>query len=218
MVMLEAETAQAAIARGGHAWSPSTARADFAGDGFVVALPDAGDNVPASDVAASAELRFAVAFAEPGTYVVWVRGWAPNGGGDSLHVGLDDQGATTAATITGFTGDAWAWSDRRADGTVAVLAVAAAGTHTVHVWMREDGFALDRLILTTRQGYAPDGKGPRPSPRVDAGDAPAVPTATPTPGTGDGTAGASGNGPPRRAPLPLDPPHRATGDGTDWTG
>jgi hypothetical protein len=215
MVMLEAETAQEAIAGEGHTWSPATDLPDFAGDGYVVASPDSGDNLSPDEVGSSAELRFSVAFAEPGTYVVWVRGWATGGGDNSVHVGLDDQGATTAANITGVAVDTWFWSNLRDDGAVATLEVTEAGIHTVRVWMREDGFALDRLILTTDTGYVPEGKGPRPSPRVETGSIAAPAEHTPTVARGDGTDGGVGSGPARRGEPPPLGAILGSGDGTD---
>lgn len=213
--MLEAESAQEAIAGVDHAWSPSSDRDDFAGDGYVVASPDSGDYVVPEEIATSPELRFSVAFAEPGTYVVWVRGWATGGGDNSVHLGLDEQGATTAANITGVAVDSWFWNNRRDDGGVATLEVTEAGVQTVRVWMREDGFSLDRLILTTDADYVPDGKGPRPSPRVEIGSTAAPTGQTPTVAKGDGTDGDVGSGPARRGqPISLDA-IRLSGDGTE---
>jgi hypothetical protein len=167
MVMLEAEFAHAVVAAGDHAWTPATERPEFAGDGYMIAEPDLGVTIEAPDVGTATELRFDVAFATPGTYIVWIRGWSAGGGGDSVHIGLDDEGATFAANVYGFGPDGWSWSHLRAGGGIATLEVTTAGVHTVHVWMREDGFAFDRLILTVDVGYAPGGKGPRPSPRVN---------------------------------------------------
>ena len=52
------------------------------------------------------------------------------------------------------------------DGPVATINVTSAGLHTIHIWMREDGFRFDKLLLTTNQGYTPGGAGPAESPRV----------------------------------------------------
>jgi hypothetical protein len=51
------------------------------------------------------------------------------------------------------------------DGAVAAINVATAGLHTVNVWMREDGFVLDKIVLSTSSNYAPSGNGPAESPR-----------------------------------------------------
>jgi hypothetical protein len=215
MVMLEAEAAQEAIAGGGHAWTPATDRPDFAGDGYVVASPDSGDNISPEEVGSSAELRISVAFTEPGTYMVWIRGWATGGGDNSVHVSLDEQGATTAANITGVAADSWFWTNVRDDGAIAILEVPEAGIHTVHVWMREDGFALDRLILTTDGSYVPNGKGPRPSPRIESASIDAPAEQTPLVAWGDGTDRDAGSGPARFGELPSLDAILETGDGTE---
>ena len=44
-----------------------------------------------------------------------------------------------------------------------------AGVHVFNVWMREDGFVLDKIILTTSVSYTPSGAGPAESPRVGGG-------------------------------------------------
>ena len=38
--------------------------------------------------------------------------------------------------------------------------VTEAGLHTLHIWQREDGLRLDRILLTTDDGYIPTGEGP----------------------------------------------------------
>jgi hypothetical protein len=89
---------------------------------------------------------------------------------------------------------------------VATLVVPTAGLHTVHAWMREDGFVLDRLILTTRTTFVPEGKGPRPSSRFDGTVGLLSQASPPSTALGDGTGGAAG------APLAS-----STGNGTDGT-
>jgi hypothetical protein len=188
-VILEAEAAQEAIGRLGHAWTPTTERADFAGDGAVVALPDDDTAVSATDVAESAELRFDVTFDQPGVYQIWIRGWAPDGDGDSVFVGLDEQTASPVE-VANFARGSWGWSNRHADGTVATIEITTAGIHTIHLWMREDGLTIDRLILSRSETYQPEGKGPRQSSRVSDDTDSATPTSTPTvepQSSGDGT-------------------------------
>lgn len=40
-------------------------------------------------------------------------------------------------------------------GAVATIDVPSVGTHTLNVWMREDGMVVDKLILTTNSSYVP---------------------------------------------------------------
>jgi hypothetical protein len=43
--------------------------------------------------------------------------------------------------------------------------------HTVSLWMREDGFSVDKLVLTTDAAYVPTGTGPAESALVNSGPA-----------------------------------------------
>ena len=52
------------------------------------------------------------------------------------------------------------WVNGTMDGAAATLQVATAGVHTLNVWMREDGFAFDKLILSADPTYLP-GDAPR---------------------------------------------------------
>jgi hypothetical protein len=51
-------------------------------------------------------------------------------------------------------------------GPRAAVSVPSAGEHTVHLWMREDGFSLDRLLLTADASYTPSGTGPAATARL----------------------------------------------------
>jgi hypothetical protein len=59
------------------------------------------------------------------------------------------------------------------DGPVATLSVTSGGLHTVNVWVRESGFRLDRLLLTSDAQLTPSGNGPPESDRA-AGVAPGL--------------------------------------------
>ncbi|MDA3959977.1 MAG: PKD domain-containing protein [Planctomycetota bacterium] len=62
----------------------------------------------------------------------------------------------------------WAWYEgigfRDAPERVTIE-VDSAGTHAVDLWMREDGFRVDQLVLTTDPLWRPSGRGPASSPR-----------------------------------------------------
>jgi hypothetical protein len=66
------------------------------------------------------------------------------------------------------------------DGPVATIAVPTTGVHTISVWMRESGFRLDRLLLTTTT-TTPTSDGPPESERADGSGVPPTPTPTPAP-------------------------------------
>jgi len=103
------------------------------------------------------ELRYTINFTTTGVYTVWLRGYAPNAAGDSLYVALDDQPATA---VTGFGPQGWRWTKRNNQGDIVTIEVRERGLHTLHLWQREDGLRLDRIVLTTDSGYNPSGDGP----------------------------------------------------------
>jgi len=165
-VVLEAEHHGQRIDRNGKSWTFETSQPGFAGGGFLRALPNTGTNLNTGYVTGSPELVYRVNFSSPGTYHVWVRGYGSNGSDDSLHAGLDGAGPASADRITGFPAS-WAWSRTTMDNNLpATLQINSPGVHTIHLWMREDGFRLDRVLLRTdSSSTAPSGSGPAESPR-----------------------------------------------------
>jgi len=47
---------------------------------------------------------------------------------------------------------------------VATVNITTTGVHTLNLWMREDGFVIDKLLLTTNASYMPSGTGVTESP------------------------------------------------------
>ncbi|HEY3496918.1 MAG TPA: hypothetical protein VGK73_19600, partial [Polyangiaceae bacterium] len=61
------------------------------------------------------------------------------------------------------------WTRNTIDGPPATLQVSQAGVRDVSVWMREDGFTFDKILLTTSASFVPSGNGPAESPREGPG-------------------------------------------------
>jgi len=156
LVVIEAEDYARSVGRGGHSWSFSAARPGYSGAGYLAALPDLGAVVPRDRFRAQApELEYKVEFSAAGSYVVFVRGLAPDAGADGVHVGLDGQEVRFADQIGPFA-QQWGWvrstrdfdrQTQRAIVGLAALDVATPGLHTVNVWMEEDGFLIDKIVL-----------------------------------------------------------------------
>jgi len=110
----------------------------------------------------SPELQYKVEFSQPGTYTVWARGWGDtvNGEGksDSVHVGIN--GTLGSAEAMHEFPSGWHWSSQKRGGGIATIVVPAAGTHTINLWMREDGLILDKLVFSVDQSWIPSGLGP----------------------------------------------------------
>ncbi len=146
-VVIEAEAAEVAIARSGHTWEQRADHPGYAGSGYLMAAPDDGLVVDQEVAATSPELRYLVVFPQRGTYYVWLRGWASDGGSDSAWIGLDGEAGVQPRRVEGFAAGAWSWSGQAATQPVA-LEVAEPRLYAVHIWMREDGLALDQIVIS----------------------------------------------------------------------
>ena len=177
-VVMEAENFDSKVARSGQDWVAETSQAGYAGSGYRRAMPNNNVNINTGYVTTSPELVYKVKFSTPGTYYVWIRGHASTTSDDSVHVGIDGTGPATSDRMGDFPA-AWTWLQTTLDGPVATLTVPNAGVHTIHVWMRQDGLRVDRILLrTSSSSTAPSGTGPAESPRVAVDTTPPVVTIT----------------------------------------
>ena len=122
-----------------------------------------------------------IAFSTPGTYHVWVRLFGPTGNDDSVHVGLDGNAASLQGLgLGGTTTAGWVWFDQ-ADARRVTVTVPSPGVHTLMVWAREDGVAVDRVVLARSSSFVPEGRGPTasPPPTGPTGAATTAPTSAP---------------------------------------
>jgi hypothetical protein len=163
IVSMEAERAHFKLDQGGKTWS-ANATAGFSGTGALQATPNTGVNNNTGYAASSPRLDFKITFVKTGTHHVWVRGVGLTGSDDSCHVGLNGAETASADRISTFF-TSWTWSRDTMDGASATINVPSPGVHTVNVWMREDGFIVDKVVLTVNVNYAPSGTGPAESPR-----------------------------------------------------
>ncbi len=129
------------------------------GSRFVDAQPNVG--VSTGDRLAGARLDYLIDFSETGTYRVWVRMLGRGSRDNSIHVGLDGTAVTLGGRGLSHRGDNWAWRSRISgvegeEGRV-VLEVPGPGLHYLNVWMREDGVALDQILLTRDLELEPEG-------------------------------------------------------------
>ncbi|AWB66152.1 hypothetical protein C2869_06745 [Saccharobesus litoralis] len=123
-----------------------------------------GENF-SSEPGTVAVLTYPVYFAQAGTYYVWARAYSTGSEDNGVHIGLNGQWPETSQRLQLCDGKhVWTWSSaqRVPDnhcGTprTITLEVPAPGVHTVMISMREDGFELDKLLLTTDETYQPQG-------------------------------------------------------------
>ena len=169
LVVIEAEdfdvNRSPSLSSPGTAWVVANTLPDFQGTGYVDLTPNIGEfggNTP--DVFTNFNrLDYCINFPAAGTYYLWARGSTANdGGNNSFHFGLDgvspDEFTRRVGNrISNWGGDAgnvnafgWIRDVNGIDASsVARIAVATPGVHTLNIWEREDGLKLDRFLLTT---------------------------------------------------------------------
>jgi hypothetical protein len=162
IVSIEAENFDGRVDMNGHTWA-ATAPAGASGSALV-ANPNTGVNQDTAYAANSPRLDYKVNFVKTGVHHVWIRGIGATGSDDSIHAGLDGAESTTSDRISSF-GTTWTWSRDTMDGVSATINVTSAGIHTLNLWMREDGFVVDKVVLSSNVNYVPSGTGPAQSPR-----------------------------------------------------
>ncbi len=166
IVSVEAENFDNNTVRNGDSWSKQVGSGSS--NAHMEVGPDNGTTFNNNFTNSSPELEYQVNFTKTGTHYVWVRGKAGGssaGTSDSVHVGLNGNFVSTADRITGF-GQNFGWIDSTMDGnTRATINVTSPGVKTLNVWMREDGFDFDKIVLTTSSTWTPSGTGPAESPR-----------------------------------------------------
>lgn len=170
IVSIEAEHYALHTPAGTHQWAP-TFPSGYSGESALYASPNSGANLNTGYTTSSPRLDYRVNFLKTGTHYIWARGTGANSNNDSFHAGLDGQAVSSCDRISYFA-TSLSWSKRTMDlDSPATFNVPSAGEHTVSIWMREDGFILDKIVITTNASYMPSGTGPAESPR-DLGASP----------------------------------------------
>jgi hypothetical protein len=164
LVSIEAENYDLHVPQGNHQWV-LTSPAGASGTAMQAA-PNSGTNVDTNYQSTSPRLDYQIDFVKTGTHTVWLRGFAPTKTDDSVHVGLNGVPLNSSDRMSRFSVATWIWSNHTMDRAVAQIEVTKTGLHTLNVWMREDGFILDKIVLTKDAGDTFSGFGPDESPRL----------------------------------------------------
>jgi PKD repeat protein len=168
LVSMEAEHFHDNIQRGTDTWVSAATYSGASGASYMDTTPDDNTEIKTNAETTSPELSFDVTFSTTGSYYVWGRIYAPSSKSNSMHGGIDGVISTTTNGFQTNTLGQWVWAALVKNGVAVPLSIGTAGAHTVHVWMREDGTAIDKLVLTTDAAFVPAGEGPAESPRATA--------------------------------------------------
>jgi len=134
------------------------------------ALPDSGTENDTTYVTDAPRLDYQVNFVQAGQYTIRFKGQPLLDGNsstsDTVHVGLNGVATASSEKMKSFNANFW-FSNRKLDAARATITIPSAGVHTINVWMREDGFKADKLVLvpgSSENSLLPF--GPPESPRV----------------------------------------------------
>ncbi len=131
-------------------------------------------------------INYKVKFNSPGKYFVWVRAYSTGSEDNGVHVGIDGTWPESGKKMQWCSGkNAWTWESKQRTNAnhcgVAqqiFLDVPSAGIHTISFSMREDGFEMDKFILS--KAYTkPSGNGAAPVTAICDGDVEATVTLSP---------------------------------------
>ncbi|WP_372775376.1 DUF5060 domain-containing protein [Mangrovibacterium sp.] len=126
-----------------------------------------------------AVVHYKVNINKPGRYYVWVRSHSTGSEDNGLHVGIDGTWPEHGQRMQWCDGkNDWTWeSKQRTDAEHCGVAkeiyldIDRAGIHDIQFSMREDGFELDKFLLTDDENYRPEGEGPQL--KIKSGEVPA---------------------------------------------
>jgi|GEM_PF-1429116 len=158
IVSIEAEHFMTNTIQSGHNWE-KVFSAGYSGEGAMQALQNNGTSINTGYAVKSPRMDYSVTFVKTGKQYIWARGIGPSGSDDSYHAGIDGKETATCDRISSFT-TRWRWSRTDTDGRAAYFNVSEKGEHTVNVWMREDGFIIDKIVISSNPNYVPTGTGP----------------------------------------------------------
>ncbi len=160
VVTFEAEHFHTSTVVKGKAWVMVT-NGTYSGSLALQALPNTGTNINTGYITNSPRLDFKVNFNRTGLHAIAIRGVGPTGNDDSLHAGIDGTGPNTCDRIFGFFGSpGWSFSTLDGGQPVALFNVPSVGLHTVNLWMKEDGFIIDKVVISSNTNFLPGGLGP----------------------------------------------------------
>ncbi|GEM_PF-2200012 len=157
-LFIEAENYHTLAAKSGRTWVKSSQDPSFSSSYAVTAQGSSYYDSTGIDTN-STRLDYKIYVNTPGTYYLWVRGYAADGNSDSLHAGLDGviSDTTPGYRISNFSYGQYVWSKTNMQGQRVAFTVSTAGEHTLNFWIREVGFKFDKFILTQDANFVPSG-------------------------------------------------------------
>lgn len=115
-----------------------------------------------------AVVHYRVKINRPGRYYVWARVYSTGSEDNGVHVGLNGAWPEQGQRMQWCDGkNQWTWASKQRTKEVhcgvphqIYLDIPKTGYHDIQFSMREDGFAMDKFLLTLDKDFVPKEKGP----------------------------------------------------------
>lgn len=146
-------------------------------NGYIQLLPDTrithddvlmrGENF-SNTAGAMGVVTYRVKINSPGRYFIWTRAFSTGSEDNGVHVGINGKWPQSGQRIQWCEGkNKWTWSNKQRTKEAhcgvpqkLYLDIPSAGYHDIEFSMREDGFAMDKFVLTLDEAYVPNARGP----------------------------------------------------------
>ena len=163
MVSMEAENNHGLVTgtQRGCYWAFDDRVSGYSGSGAMIALPNTRYEIDENYVlGGSPRMDFNVKFNRAGTHYMHIRCYGSDYDNDACHGGINLQGPPALASMAFTPSLAYVWDNH--GGTEIVIPYP--GIHKIHVYMREDGTIIDKIVINTSPGKL-TGSGPAESSR-----------------------------------------------------
>ena len=151
--------------------------ADASGGAYLEILPDnrrthdekliRGENF-SPEPGKMAILTYRVYFSTPGRYYFWGRIYSTGPEDNGMHIGINGSWPESGQRWQTVKKRAWQWDCKQRTDAVHVgvpmqlyIDVDTVGSQTIQISMREDGFQLDKWVMSRDINYVPTGMGPK---------------------------------------------------------
>ncbi|MBN1414645.1 MAG: T9SS type A sorting domain-containing protein [Bacteroidales bacterium] len=166
LVVIEAENFSSNTPNGDVAWMLTDSPVDFSGQGAMMAVTASPFTTVETVLAGSAVLTYKIKFIKAGVHYIWARASRTGGGDDSYHAGINgvitDESLFLTFHETDFDYGTWGWINYHGTVGPASVVIPSAGVHELNLYIRENGFRIDKILLTEddTSSYKPEGMGP----------------------------------------------------------
>lgn len=134
-----------------YTWTSGT----YGGKTALRVLPDNGSTFTSTISTTNPELAVELNIRNTGAYYVWVLGYYTTNLKNSVYYGINSAASAFGyVNIIGTPVGEWAWTNTLGS-LKRFVNLTTPGKHTFHIWMRDAGFAVAKVILTLNPNFTP---------------------------------------------------------------